>query len=72
VGSPYVALSLSQPALRQPLRAGRLPRKVREENEKPPLFSDGYGSGAVRELGVSYTASVTVSNKLSYVQEYLL
>jgi hypothetical protein len=32
---------------------------VREENEKPPLFSDGYGSGAVRELGVSYTASVT-------------
>jgi hypothetical protein len=45
---------------------------VREENEKPPLFSDGYGSGAVREFGVSYTASVTVSNKFSYVQEYLL
>jgi hypothetical protein len=28
--------------------------------EKPPLFSDGYGLGAIRELGEMYTATVTV------------
>jgi hypothetical protein len=32
--------------------------------EKPPLFSDGYGLGAVRELGVLYGGTVTVSRKL--------
>jgi hypothetical protein len=31
------------------------------ERKKPPLFSDGYGSGAVRELGDLYTATVTVA-----------
>jgi hypothetical protein len=27
---------------------------------KPPLFSDGYGLGAIRELGEMYTPTVTV------------
>ncbi|HEX7725369.1 MAG TPA: hypothetical protein VF410_02335, partial [Rhizomicrobium sp.] len=38
---------------------------LRPKGRKPPLFSDGYGLGAIRELGVLYTATVTVSNKLS-------
>jgi hypothetical protein len=28
--------------------------------EKPPLFSDGYGLGAIQELRKMYTATVTV------------
>ena len=28
--------------------------------QKPPLFSDGYDPGAVRELGEMYTPTVTV------------
>jgi hypothetical protein len=31
---------------------------------KPPLFGDGYGSGAVRELGEMYATTVAVSRKL--------
>jgi hypothetical protein len=33
--------------------------------EKPPLFSDGYRPGAIRELGEMYTGTVTVSRKCS-------
>jgi len=32
---------------------------------KPPLFSDGYGPDAVRELAKVYGGTVTVSSKLS-------
>jgi hypothetical protein len=32
----------------------------RPKGRKPPLFSDGYGLGAIQELRKMYTATVTV------------
>ncbi len=40
--------------------------------EKPRLLGDGYGSGAVRELGGMYGVTVTVSRELSLIQEIVL
>jgi len=37
--------------------------RTRSKRKKKPLFSDGYGLGAVRELERMYGGTVTVSSK---------
>jgi hypothetical protein len=41
-----------------------------QKAEKPPLFSDGCGSGAIRELEEMYGATVTVSRKFLNDTDY--
>ena len=42
------------------------------KRRKPAAFAGSFGLGAIQELEVLYTLTVTVSNKLSYVQEFML